>query len=122
MNMTTKIKDIAIHSEEGKVLIMLSKKIYEREAIFASAHKFTDKCTILIEPIEQDSVGVYFQNKDDNDDDKIILKNLAGEFCNEVLDQQLRLDIERKYGNIRDLIVKQAFSPLENLKDEINYP
>jgi len=112
------VKDIVTKLEDDKLLVILNKEIYEREAVFASAHKFTDKCTILIEPIEPNSVGVYFKSKyKDSDPLKI-----AEGYCNEILGQQLRLDIERKYGNIRELIVKQAFSPLENLKDEINYP
>jgi len=30
--------------------------------------------------------------------------------------------IEKKYGNIRDLIVEQAFSPISKLKDKIKVP
>lgn len=110
------MKEIIKKLEDGKLLLILSKEIYEKEAVFASAHKFTDKCTILIEPIEDKSVGVYFKSKKENCD----LLRIAEEYCNEVLDQQIRLDIEKKYGNIRELIVKQAFSPLENINDEIN--
>ena len=39
-------------------------------------------------------------------------------FSNEVIDQQLRLDLEKRYGQVRELIIKHAFSPLENLKAE----
>jgi His-Xaa-Ser system protein HxsD len=112
------VKEIITKIENGKLLLILSKELYEREAIFASAHKFTDKCTVLIEPVDHNSVGVYFKSKREDCD----LLKISEEYCNEVLDQQLRLDIEKKYGNIRNLIVKQAFSPLENLKDEIKYP
>ena len=111
------MKDIISEVEDGKLLLVLSKEFYEKEAVFASAYKFTNRCTILIEPIESNSVGVYFKGNSDEYD----LQKIAEEFCNEVLDQQLRLDIEKKYGNIRDLIVKQAFSPIENLKDKIVY-
>ena len=112
------MKEIITKLEDGKLLLELSKELYEKEAVFTSAHKFTDRCTILIEPIDHNSVGVYFKSKREDCD----LLKISEEYCNEVLDQQLRLDIEKKYGNIRDLIVKQAFSPIENLKDEINYP
>jgi His-Xaa-Ser system protein HxsD len=118
LNMRNTMKDIITQLEDGRLLLILSKEIYEKEAVFASAHKFTDRCAILIAPIEDKSVGVYFKSKHDDLD----LHEIAESFCNEVLDQQLRLDIERKYGNIRNLIVKQAFSPLDNLKDEIDCP
>ena len=38
---------------------------------------------------------------------------------NELIDQQLRLDLEKRYGAIRRLIVQQAFAPLDDLKAEV---
>jgi len=112
------LKDIITQLEDGKLLLVLSKALYEKDAIFAAAYKFTDKCVVHIEPVEDNAVGVYFYTKDDSK--KPDLKKIAEAFCNEVLDQQLRLDIEKRYGNIRDLIVEQAFAPISNLKDKIN--
>lgn len=103
--------------EDGTLLLVLSKEIYEKEAVLASAYKFTDRCTVLIQPIEHSTVGVYFKPK--NDETEVELRGIAESFCNEVLDQQLRLEVRRSYGNIRDLIVQQAFSPLNNLKERI---
>ena len=40
------------------------------------------------------------------------IPDLLDDFCNEVLDQQVRLDIEKRYGSLRDAIVKHAFQPL----------
>ena len=37
------MKDIVIKVEEGKLLVELSKEIYEKQAVLASAYKFTDK-------------------------------------------------------------------------------
>jgi His-Xaa-Ser system protein HxsD len=91
--------------------------MYEKLAVFAAAYKFTDKCIILVEPVGEQSVGVYFKSKSKSDDGE--LRKIAEQFCNEVLDQQLRLDIEKKYGNIRDLIVEHAFSPISNIKDKV---
>jgi len=115
--MTKKIKDIVTHLEEGKLLVILYKAFYQKEAVFAAAYKFTGLCTIYIEPIDEKSVGIYFKSKNDKN---VELKNIAHEFCNEVLDQQVRLDLEQRYGNIRDLIVRHAFSPIKNLKDKIH--
>ena len=109
--------DIVKTLEGGKLLLKLSKKIYEKEAIFAAAYKFTNYCTILIEPIEDTYVGVYFEPKENQTPDE--LKRIAFDFCNEVLDQQVRLDLEKRYGNIREIIVKHAFSPLKNVKEAI---
>ncbi|MCD6176747.1 MAG: His-Xaa-Ser system protein HxsD [Candidatus Cloacimonetes bacterium] len=111
------MKKPVIEIEEGKLLVELKKQFYEREAIFAAAYKFTDLCSILIEPIDDHSVGVYFKPFKDSDTD---LNKIAEAFCNEALDQQVRLDLGKRYGNIRDLIVKQAFAPIKNLKEKID--
>ena len=115
-----KIKDIIIETDDNKLLLILNKTLYEKEAIFSAAYKFTGKSTILIEPLDTVSVGVYFKSKQNADKNELMM--VAEAFCNEVLDQQLRLDIEKKYGNIRDLIVEQAFSPISKLKDKIKVP
>ena len=63
------------------------------------------------------NVGIYFRLKSEL---KKNLENVALDFCNEVLDQQVRLDLERSYGPLRELIVKKAFSPISITKDDIS--
>ena len=111
------MKEIVIKVEEGKLLVELSKEIYEKQAVLASAYKFTDKCTILIKPTGEHTVGIFFQSKTEGGEDELM--NIAEQFCNEALDQQLRLDIEKQYGNIRDLIVEHAFSPISDIKEKV---
>jgi His-Xaa-Ser system protein HxsD len=94
----------------GKVLLKLSKQFYEKSAVMNAAYKFTHKCFILIEPLEEGYVGVWFKVKDDQDPGMI--PDLLHDFCNEVLDQQVRLDLEKRYGSLRDAIVNHAFQPL----------
>jgi len=96
----------------GKLLLKLSKQFYEKPAVMAAAYKFTHRCIILIEPIEEGYVGVWFQAK--NNEGLDMIPDLINDFCNEVLDQQVRLDLEHRYGNLRDMIVKHAFLPIES--------
>lgn len=109
-NIITKIQD-------NQILIKLDKSLYEKEAIMAAAYKMTNFCYIIVKPLENNRLGVYFEPKSNQNENK--LKLIAKNYCNEVLDQQIRLDVEKRYGNIRDLLVKQAFSPIENIKDKI---
>jgi His-Xaa-Ser system protein HxsD len=98
--------------DEEKFLLKLSEKLYEKPAVMAAAYKFTDKCVILIEPVEEGYVGVFFQAKNNENPDMI--PDIINDFCNEVLDQQVRLDLEKRYGGLRDTIVKHAFQPWAN--------
>lgn len=100
-------------TEGGKVLLKLSKKFYEKSAVMNAGYKFTHKCFILIEPLEEGYVGVWFKAKDGQDLEKIF--DILNDFCNEVLDQQVRLDLEKQYGILRDTIVNHAFQPLTDV-------
>ncbi len=103
-----------VSNVDGKnLLLKLSKKFYEKSAVMNAAYKFTNKCIIVIEPLEEGYVGVWFKAKDGQGSETI--SNLLDEFCNEVLDQQVRLDLEKRYGTLRDAIVKHAFQPLDGL-------
>ena len=111
------MEEIYTKLEGGKILIKLDQSLYEKEAVMAAAYKMTDFCHIIVKPLENKQLGIFFEPKNSQDENE--LKLIAKNYCNEVLDQQVRLDVEKQNGNIRDLLVKQAFSPIENLKDEL---
>ena len=101
--------------EKKALTLEVNKELYQKEAILFAAHKFINRCFITIEPSSEKYINVLFRPKDEN----LQLDDFALEFCNELLDQQVRLNVEKSYGNIRDLIVKQAFWPVENIQNEI---
>ncbi len=111
------MENIITKLEDGRILIKLNKSIYEKEAVMAAAYKMTNSCFIIVKPLKDNQFGVYFEPKDNQNEDE--LRAIAKNYCNEVLDQQTRLDVEKQYGNIRALLIKQAFSPIENIKDKI---
>lgn len=93
----------------GSGKVILSKEFFEREPIFAAAAKFTDQYYVGIQPADEYSVEVSIQPKkaDDADD------NIVKVFCNELIEQQLRQDLQNRFGKLREIIVEQAFSPIE---------
>jgi len=102
------MKGISISTaDRGKVV--LSKEFFEREPVFATASRFTDRYYIGIKPADEYSIEVSIQPKDDNNADENIIKV----FCNELIEQQVRHDLQNRFGKLRELIVGQAFYPLE---------
>ncbi len=97
--------------DDGRLLLEINKKIYNDEAILQAAYRFNDKCYIYIDPISEDVLGVYFKGKETGIAD---LEAIAENFCNELIDQQVRLNVEKSYGDIRDEIVKKAFSKADD--------
>ncbi len=111
------MKEIIIELENNRLLLSLKKEIYTSEIIYAVANQFTNKCTIFIDPLDDQTIGIYFESKSlsNKEDLSLIAKN----FCNELIEQQIRMTLEKKFGNLREVIVKQAFSPISDIKSYI---
>lgn len=90
--------------------IKVDKRIYYEQAVNATCYKFTDRCYIHQQIPEDDSniILVTIEAKENN----VIDETFAKQFCNELIDQQVRVTTEEKFGHIRDLIVEEAFKPV----------
>lgn len=93
---------------EDKLVVSFSKEIYEKEAVLASAYLITNKYNINI--TSNDSC--YLAEITSKDSCRVPVE-LIRSLENECIDQQLRLDLEKKTGKIRELIVEHAFKPLD---------
>ena len=82
--------------------------IYSQEVISLAIYKFTDKCFISQNKTENEIQIAFIAKSEETVDTEL----LAKEFENELIDQQIRLDTERRFGHIRNLIVEKAFSPI----------
>ena len=99
-------------NRNGSIQIHLHKTFYEPEAIKNAAFGFSKYCYIFISPYDMEESLVRFELKEGVDAD---LEFIVKEFCNAVLDHQIRLDLEKMNSKIKNLIVKQAFMPVEKL-------
>ncbi|MGE4552303.1 MAG: His-Xaa-Ser system protein HxsD [Desulfovibrionaceae bacterium] len=99
--------------EDGRLRILLQRECYQPEAARAAAYRFTNRCCVLLGTPDADHVQVLFEPLPDADTD---LEQIAKAFANEVLDQQLRLELEQRFGDLRDRIVRQAFLPVSQPK------
>jgi len=106
------MEGIKILTNNNSIQIHLHKTFYEPGAIKNAAFGFANSCYIFIRPYDMDENLVRFEPKEGVEVD---LEFIAKEFCNAVLDHQIRLDLEKMNHKIRDLIVKQAFYPIEKL-------
>ena len=104
-----KSNGIVAEENNGGLVLILCKEIYQKDSITFASYKFIDKCYIFIEPTDKQFIKVHFERKEGV---TISLNRIAGDFCNEVLDQQIRLMLEKSYASIREKIVQQAFSPI----------
>jgi len=108
---------LAVRREPGRLVFQVSKALYEKEAIFAATYALSGLCLNRIEPEPEGYVTVILEPIDSSEE--VDLDGLEHRFLTEIVDQQLRLDLERRYGGLRQLIVQHAFSPLSHLKQEV---
>ncbi len=109
--------DAKVRRKPGGFEVILSKALYEKEAVFAATYALSGLCRNTVEPAQAGYVKVTLEFLDPGQEQE--RAQIENRFLNELIDQQLRLDLEKRYGAIRRLIVQQAFAPLDNLKAEV---
>lgn len=93
-------------SEPTVVSIECDTTICRLSAIKKAAYKFGDRCHIEITSISENRILVALRPKRTLENAQF----LAGEFRNELLDQELREVVAQETAGIRNLLLAQAFS------------
>lgn len=93
--------------EKEKFQVVVDMALYAKEAVVAACYKFTD-CFYIHQQTDSNVVKVVFESKDSN----IVSEEKIKQFCNELIDQQVRYNTNLQFGHIRDLIVEEAFKPV----------
>lgn len=96
----------------NKMQLDLDLQVYSIETIDVAAYKFTDNFYIFksVEPDDKKIIHLLFEAKGEN----VIKESTVKQFCNELLDQQVRFHVNKQFGHIRDLIVEEAFKPVNS--------
>lgn len=102
-----KLKFPVAELEKDKFQVVVDIALYAKETVVAVCYKFTDRFYIH-QQTDGNMVNVMFESKDGN----IISDEIVKQFCNELIDQQVRYNTNLQFGHIRDLIVEEAFKPV----------
>jgi len=90
--------------------ILVDKNLYSREAVSATVYRFSGDYYVSFETsTDSDEKYIVSIEKREIDFNETDIKH---SFIKELTDQQVRLDIEARFGHIRDLIVEEAFKPV----------
>jgi His-Xaa-Ser system protein HxsD len=94
---------------DGNTFVLsIDTQVYSLEALKKTAYKFAAVTSVIIEPNADNVVSVLFNfagSHAKNDPERVI-----ADFCNELLDQDLREIIKRETTPVRNLILAHAFS------------
>lgn len=92
---------------DGSVCISFDTTIYSVDALKKAAYKFTNRASFHFS-LSESTVQVHLSFLAEASDD--VKQAVIREYCNEVLDQDLRESISRETEATRNLILAQAFS------------
>ena len=99
---------------DGTQLMTFDSTVYRLSAIKKAAYKFGGLFHILIEQHDQ-VTDVRMKPKESN----APIDTLVGDFCNEVLDQDLRETVAEETVGVRNLLLAQAFSKTSLIDSEM---
>lgn len=102
-----KIKFPVVEIEGNRFQLTIDTGLYAKEAVTATCYKYSDRYFIHQQLIDEKIVVVFEAN-----DGKELTETTPKQFCNDLIDQQLRVDVNKEFGHIRDLIVEEAFKPV----------
>jgi His-Xaa-Ser system protein HxsD len=80
--------------------------VYGLAALLKVVDRFTDRCFVHLQQRTDQIIEVRFHSKGPQHQ----LHSIAGEFCNEILDQRLREMVARESEPVRNLILAHALS------------
>lgn len=106
------MKDFKIPVSEvgnGGFQVSVDLNIYSVDAVTATSYKYTDKFYVHQQMADDKTMNVVFEAKDSN---APVSTEIVKQFCNDFIDQQVRVLVNRDFGHIRDLIVEEAFKPV----------
>ncbi|MBU2579530.1 His-Xaa-Ser system protein HxsD [Patescibacteria group bacterium] len=95
-----------INSQKNQITFFLDNKIYPLEAIYSTAHVFLDRAYVFLDENSEKKIIVNLKGKKKISSEK--LKELYGEFCNELLNYLLRVKIAERNKKVRDFVVGTA--------------
>jgi His-Xaa-Ser system protein HxsD len=103
--------------EDGEYRIEISSGLYEKEAVFAAAHRLNELFYIRIEPAAEGNFAVTLKCRESQQNGPGAEKAAHG-LLNGILEEQVRLDISRRTGSLREIIYQHAFLPIEEQKSD----
>lgn len=96
-----------VHINTNIIQLQVSTELYAKETINAVCYKYTGDYFV-----HQELVGNIIIVTLESKTGDYIDERKAKQFCNDLIDQQIRFYTEQKFGHIRDLIVEEAFKPI----------
>jgi len=88
---------------------LVDTAVYNKTAIFKTAYWYTERCYLFLSKPDDFPGSIRLEIRPKKQLTKDELTVLCREFCNSLIDQQVRQDVIAETGPIRDSLLKKAF-------------
>ncbi len=105
-----------VNVDGGFAVVDLPAKMYPLETVYGAAFLFLDRAYIRLEEGPGKAVRVLLKSQDDTDEKG--LEDLAGTFCNELVNQAIRTEVSKSNQKLREYIVAKALFSAEDSEDD----
>ncbi len=97
----------SVKFDDNKAKIIIDSSLYAKESIVSTCYKFSDVFYVR-QYMDAGSIVVELESKKGS----AVTEECIMRFHNELIDQQVRYNTNQQFGHIRDLIVEEAFKPV----------
>jgi His-Xaa-Ser system protein HxsD len=94
--------------DSGRVTVMLDRALYPLDVIYGASYVFVDRCYVLLDAPDAEHVQVELRARDALDEEA--LRNLAGEFGNELLNQAWRSQVTQNNRSVIEAVTAKAMA------------
>lgn len=97
---------------ENIIVIRINGSIYDKVAALKTCYVFQDRCHTSLEPDSEGNMMATLIPKKESSG----VQDIEDKFRDELIDQQIRIENDRIFADIRKRIVEQAFKPISYTK------
>ncbi len=88
--------------------VRIDTSVYSQTAIFKTAYWYTDTCFLFLSRLKSGEI-IEIEVRPKSKVGREALVRLTREFCNQLIDQQVRQTVIAETGEIRDSLIRKAF-------------
>ncbi len=104
---THEMEELTYRTDGRRVSFVLGEDVYPRDAVYGAAYLFVDRCYVYLAASGEGQIEVRLKGKAAMEQAE--LEALAGEFCNELINQVVRQQVGEATAQIREYYMAKAF-------------
>ncbi len=95
------LEELVFSHDDRRVSFVVDEAMFSRDVVFGAAYLFVDRCWVFLSSPSAQEIEVRLTSRNASVSEEE-LRELAGEFANELLNQGVRTQVGEKTAQIRE--------------------